>query len=67
MCLGAALWARVDGVVFAADRFDAADAGFDDAEFYRVIGAGERVNQVLHLEKLLPFDAWRALSEKTEY
>ncbi|MEO8908000.1 MAG: nucleoside deaminase, partial [Microbacteriaceae bacterium] len=31
MCLASALWARVDNVVFAADRHDAADAGFDDA------------------------------------
>src|SRR5438874_2765446 len=29
LCLAAALWARVDRVVFAADRYDAAKAGFD--------------------------------------
>ncbi len=67
MCLGAALWARVDGVVFAADRFDAADAGFDDAEFYRLVFVGEKVSRVAHLERLAPFVVWRALSEKIEY
>src|SRR5580658_7289042 len=34
MCLGAAYWARLDRVVFAATRDDAARAGFDDAEIY---------------------------------
>lgn len=31
MCLSAALWARLDLVVFAAGRGDAARAGFDDS------------------------------------
>src|SRR5438874_606486 len=30
LCLAAALWSRVDQVVYAADRYDAASAGFDD-------------------------------------
>ena len=34
MCLAAALWARLDLVVFAAGRGDAARAGFDDSAFY---------------------------------
>ena len=34
MCLASALWARVDRVVYAADRHDAASVGFDDAVFY---------------------------------
>ncbi|HED66617.1 MAG TPA: nucleoside deaminase [Planctomycetes bacterium] len=37
MCLGASLWARVDMIVFAADRRDAAAAGFDDERFYRAL------------------------------
>jgi len=35
MCLGAAYWARLDRIVFAATRADAATAGFDDAEIYK--------------------------------
>jgi guanine deaminase len=34
LCLAAALWARVDQVIYAADRHDAAAAGFDDRAFY---------------------------------
>ncbi len=34
MCLASSLWARIDHVYFAADRHDAAAAGFDDALFY---------------------------------
>ena len=35
MCLGAAYWAHVDRIVFAADRHDAARVGFDDETLYR--------------------------------
>jgi guanine deaminase len=35
MCLAAAHWARVDRIVFAASREDAARAGFDDAFLYQ--------------------------------
>src|SRR5215213_1502816 len=34
LCLASALWARIDRVYFAADRYGAASAGFDDALFY---------------------------------
>jgi guanine deaminase len=34
MCLSAAYWARLDGIVFGASREDAAAAGFDDAFLY---------------------------------
>lgn len=34
MCLCACYWARLDRVVYAATRHDAADAGFDDARLY---------------------------------
>jgi guanine deaminase len=34
MCLGAILWARIDGVVYAADRTQMAEVDFDDAAFY---------------------------------
>jgi tRNA(Arg) A34 adenosine deaminase TadA len=34
MCLGAAYWARLDRLVFAANRRDAAEAGFDDEQIY---------------------------------
>ena len=34
MCLGAIYWARIKAVRYAADRHDAAAAGFGDADFY---------------------------------
>lgn len=67
MCLGAALWSRVDRIVFAADRYDAADAGFDDAEFYKKLAEGN-VASVNKIESyLLPFDTWRSNNTKIEY
>ena len=37
-----ALWARMDRVVFAADRHDAASVGFDDAVFYEYFDNEDR-------------------------
>ena len=34
MCLAAIYWARIDRVVYACTRNDAADIGFDDAHIY---------------------------------
>ncbi len=36
LCISAALWARLDRVVYAADRDDAARGGFDDRAFYEL-------------------------------
>lgn len=66
MCLGASLWARLDDVVFAADRFDAADAGFDDAAFYKVL-ENPPVTKVTLDSKLEPFNTWKSKDDKTEY
>ncbi len=35
MCLGAIYWARLDRLVFASSREEAANSGFDDAVLYR--------------------------------
>jgi guanine deaminase len=74
MCLSSSLWARIDHVYFAADRFDAADAGFDDAEFYDFFAsdAGKRSMQVEQLaaegaSHLTPFQTWASLDTKIEY
>jgi guanine deaminase len=44
MCLGAIYWARPRRVVYAATRYEAADAGFDDDLIYQEIGrpSGDR-------------------------
>lgn len=72
LCLSAALWARVDRVVFAADRHDAAAAGFDDATFYDLFGTPRErwtmpVEHAPSPEAAEPFTAWRANAERIEY
>ncbi|MCQ1951973.1 nucleoside deaminase [Arthrobacter sp. zg-Y238] len=75
MCLASSLWARVDRVVFAADRHDAASAGFDDAAFYEYFDMPQekRSMQVAQLAvegtpAMAPFDAWTAAaSERIDY
>ena len=37
MCLAAIYWARLDALIFAATREDAADAGFDDDVLYQQV------------------------------
>jgi len=46
MCLGTIQWARLKTVYFAADRHDAAAAGFDDAEFYAEFATPARVRKI---------------------
>jgi len=72
LCLAACLWSRVDRVVYAADRDDAADAGFDDREFYELF---TRERSQWHLPVVnvelasarAPFDAWRAHASRIDY
>lgn len=68
MCLGAALWSRIDieDIIFAADRFDAAEAGFDDANFYETLRL-ETPTRVATENRVLPFDTWRGKMDKVEY
>ena len=72
LCLSAALWARVDRVVYAADRDDAARGGFDDREFYELF-ARDRDTWHVSIEALrpdnapAPFDAWLAHEHRTDY
>lgn len=72
LCLSAALWARLDRVEFAADRHDAARAGFDDAVFYDLFDTPRdqwptRVEQAPSASAAAPFDAWRENAERVEY
>ena len=77
MCLASALWARIDRVVFAADRHDAASVGFDDAVFYEYFEKGQpaAVMPVSRLaldgpeapSVLQPFTTWKTLRSRTDY
>jgi len=72
LCLSAALWARVDRVVFAANRDDAAHGGFDDREFYELF-ARDRSTWDVSIDSLrpsnatAPFDAWLSKGDRTDY
>ena len=77
MCLASALWARVQRVVYAADRHDAASVGFDDAVFYEYFENKNRYSLLpvgkLQLagpgapEPLEPFNTWNKLESRIEY
>ena len=72
LCLSAALWARMDRVIFAADRYDAAEAGFDDRAFYEVFSSPQEqwpltLEQVVGEGSTLPFKRWSARSDRVEY
>jgi guanine deaminase len=67
MCLCASLWSRVDRVIYAADRFDAAAAGFDDAEFYSLLDQGGVAEVMAEADRLEPFNAWRGRLERVDY
>ncbi len=72
MCLASSLWARLDAVIYAADRDDAADGGFDDRAFYDLFNQPRSTwtmpVRTLELEnRAAPFDAWRSHSGRTDY
>jgi guanine deaminase len=72
LCLSAALWARVDRVVFAANRHDAERAGFADREFYELLARDRSTWPSPVVEHRIPragapFEAWRALPSRDQY
>ena len=72
MCLGAAYWARLDRVYYAATQEDAADAGFDDHHIYEEMAkppANRQIpmNQVLSEEAERPFEAWLDYEDRVAY
>jgi tRNA(Arg) A34 adenosine deaminase TadA len=77
MCAAASPWARLDRVIYAADRDMAAAAGFDDRAFYELFdtpraGWPMQVVQADRSPEALaradtPFVAWRAHTGRTDY
>ena len=72
LCVSASLWARLDRVVYAADREDAARGGFDDREFYELFARDRStwhtpVETVPVPDAVSPFDAWLARAERVAY
>lgn len=71
MCFSAIYWARIKKVYFVATRKDAADAGFDDANFYDILSGKKKsttkmikVNDKKGLEE---FKVWAKKSDKKHY
>ena len=74
MCLAAAYWARLETVIWAAGRTDAADAGFDDAFLYDELTRAPAERRLIcrpsadHRESACEaFKLWKALPDKTSY
>jgi tRNA(Arg) A34 adenosine deaminase TadA len=72
MCLAASYWARVDRVVYAATREDAANIGFDDEHLYKELAlpVDQRslpMNQLLRSESVNVFQAWQKMEDRVAY
>ncbi len=79
MCLASALWARIDTVFFAADRHDAAEAGFDDDVFYEYLDdyfdGPATESSIMPVKRIglggdearKPFSVWRSTTSRIEY
>ncbi|GAA5155221.1 nucleoside deaminase [Microbacterium pseudoresistens] len=75
MCLATSLWARIDKVYFAADRNDAAAAGFDDAVFYRYFEGDASDREIMPVareelppvQRVEPFTEWNDTVGRTDY
>jgi guanine deaminase len=72
MCLAAILWARMDGIFYAADRTQMAEVDFDDAAFYvevcKPLGA-RRIpeTRLLADESRAVLQAWAAKPDRVVY
>jgi guanine deaminase len=72
MCLAAAYWARLDRIVFAASREDAAAGGFDDEFLYReltlpVEARSLPISQAAEGAGAELFREWLELEDRTPY
>ncbi len=72
MCLGAIYWARPKALYFAADKYDAANAGFDDSFIYDEIKLDIPKRKILTQQinltnKLKPFEEWDVSELKLGY
>ncbi len=72
MCLAAAYWSRVDRLVYAATRDDAARAGFDDAFIYDEVplvpeARSLRTDHLLRAEAVAVFEEWLAKPDRVPY
>jgi tRNA(Arg) A34 adenosine deaminase TadA len=72
MCLAAAYWARIERIVFANSRAEAAAIGFCDDELYRELGSDGSARRIPAEHRPLPGAAepllrWAARPDRTPY
>lgn len=72
MCMGAIYWARPDAVVYAANRHDAAHAGFDDSLIYQELTLPDKDRKIPFInagrnEALTLFEQWIVKEDKITY
>lgn len=72
MCLGAIYWARPKRIYYAANKSDAADAGFDDSFIYNEIELDPESRQIPALQQDKEpaqevFQQWKQSDTKIEY
>ncbi len=72
MCLSAIYWARLDKLFYAAEREDAAAAGFDDEFLYKEVSKPWKSRQLLAEQGLTEeaqeaFAAWKASDTRVNY
>jgi guanine deaminase len=72
MCLAAAYWARIDRIVFAAGRADAAAIGFDDAFIYEQLPLPIEqrslpMQQALREDAVKVFQIWQQKTDRMAY
>lgn len=72
MCLAAAWWARLDGVIFASTQTEAAAAGFDDAALWQALRRGQTAPQLPLRQLSLPatgeeFRLWLRHEDRQPY
>lgn len=72
MCMAAACWAHLDGVVFASTRQQASAAGFDDDHLWQAIERGTLARQMPSRHVALPgaadaFARWLASVDRKPY
>lgn len=72
MCLAAVYWSGIKKIYYAADREDAANAGFADGYIYKELGKQEaernlRVERGMRDVALEAFNLWNKMEDKLEY
>tara|TARA_B100001971_G_scaffold28887_1_gene23220 strand:+ start:9564 stop:10049 length:486 start_codon:yes stop_codon:yes gene_type:complete len=72
MCLSAIYWARIDQIIYANNRKDAAAIGFDDALIYHEVTLPMESRQIpsqqlLHDEALKVFSEWMSKDDRMQY